>query len=72
VGNHDFALFQNINDLAACNGGPQIDCTASMGQSTGAVNLSNLPAGKYHLIVDADKPGAEGGVVLQLSGSPAP
>jgi hypothetical protein len=26
-----------------------------------------LPAGRYHLIVDASQPGKEGGVVVQLS-----
>jgi hypothetical protein len=72
VGNHAFALYQNINDLAACNSGPLLSCTASGGASTGTVTLSGVPAGKYHLIIDADKPGAEGGVVLQLSGAPAP
>jgi hypothetical protein len=72
VGNHDFALYQNINDQAACDAGPQIVCTSSMAQSTGAINLSALAAGKYHLVVDADQPGTEGGVVLQLSGTPSP
>jgi hypothetical protein len=72
VGNHDFALYQDINDLAACDAGPLVTCTASMAQSTGAINLAAVAAGKYHLIVDADKPGAEGGVVLQLSGTPKP
>jgi hypothetical protein len=72
AGNHDFALYTNVNDLAACNAGTLVTCTPSMDQSTGAIDLSALPGGKYHLIVDADKPGAEGGVVLQLSGAPAP
>jgi hypothetical protein len=31
-----------------------------------------IAQGKYHLVVDADHPGAEGGVVLQFSGSIAP
>jgi hypothetical protein len=43
-----------------------------MDQSTGTITLNALAGGKYHLIVDADKAGAEGGVVLQLSGTPAP
>ena len=72
AGNHDFALYTDINDLAACDAGTLVSCTPSMNQSTGSINLSALPGGKYHLIVDADKAGAEGGVVLQLSGAPSP
>ena len=34
--------------------------------------FNNLPAGRYHLVIDADKPGAEGGVAIQLSAKPAP
>ena len=29
--------------------------------------FSGLPSGRYHLIIDADRPGKEGGVVVQLS-----
>ena len=47
-------------------------CTPSLGHSTGTIDLAALPGGKYHLIVDADRAGQEGGVVLQLSGTPAP
>ncbi|MGZ3440947.1 MAG: hypothetical protein ACXVDD_15590, partial [Polyangia bacterium] len=72
AGNHDFALYTNVNDLAACDAGTLVGCTASMNQSTGTINLAALPGGKYHLIVDADQASAEGGVVLQLSGTPAP
>jgi len=72
AGNHDFALYTDVNDLAACDAGMLIGCTSSADQSTGAINLAALPGGKYHLIVDADAAGAEGGVVLQLSGTPAP
>jgi hypothetical protein len=72
AGNHDFALYTDVNDLAACDAGMLIGCTSSADQSTGAITLAALPGGKYHLIVDADAPGAEGGVVLQLSGAPSP
>ena len=34
--------------------------------------LRSLPSGRYHLVVDADRPGGEGGVVLQLSAVAAP
>jgi hypothetical protein len=72
AGNHVFAIYQDVNDLAACDQGPLVVCTPSMGQSTGSINLTALAGGKYYLIVDADHPGAEGGVVVQVSGAPAP
>jgi hypothetical protein len=71
VGNHDFALYTDVNDGAACNAGSFIRCTASAGSATGSYQLSGLAGGKYHLVVDADRAGSEGGVVLQLSGTPA-
>ena len=71
VGNHAFALYQNTSDLLACDSGPLIKCTASLGTATGSIPLLAVPAGKYHLVVDADRPGKEGGVVVQFSGFPA-
>jgi hypothetical protein len=72
TGNHVLALYTNDNDLAACNAGTLINCTASAGVQTGTINLPSLAAGKYHLIVDADHPGSEGGVIVTASGTPAP
>ncbi len=69
AGNHDFALYPDVNDAAACNAGTVINCTTSNGAQTGSYVLTKIPGGKYHLIIDADKPGAEGGVVLQLAGT---
>ena len=45
---------------------------ASMGVATGQVKLLGLAFGKYHLVVDADHPGSEGGVAVQLTGTPSP
>jgi hypothetical protein len=72
VGNHAFALYANPSDLLACDAGTLVSCTPSMGVSTGQVNLPGVPFGKYHLVVDADHPGTEGGVAVQLSGTPSP
>ena len=72
VGDHDFSLYQDSNDLLACDANPLIDCHASGGSPTGMYTVVKAPAGKYHLVVDADRPGKEGGVVLQLSGVPNP
>jgi hypothetical protein len=67
VGNHDFALYDNKNTLLACDAGKQFGCVMTSGTATGMHVFSALPPGRYHLVVDADAPGKEGGVVLQLS-----
>jgi hypothetical protein len=72
VGNHAFALYPDGGPLLACDAGTLVNCTASMGAATGAVNLTNVPKGRYHLVIDATQPGAEGGVVVQFSGNPSP
>jgi hypothetical protein len=72
VGNHAFSLYTNPSDLLACDAGLLVRCTASMGVSTGKMTFTGLAQGKYHLVVDADKPGSEGGVAVQFSGFPAP
>ena len=72
VGNHDFALYEDSSDLLACEANPLTDCHQSMGTATGSYTLSKLAGKRYHLVVDADAPGKEGGVVLQLSGLPHP
>ncbi|HSZ83594.1 MAG TPA: hypothetical protein VLA14_15010, partial [Polyangia bacterium] len=71
AGDHVFQLFSNEGTLFACEAGTAFPCVSSQGQSTGTTQFLGVPAGKYHLIVDADHPGAEGGVVLQLSGKPS-
>jgi hypothetical protein len=72
AGNHDFSLFTNDSDLLACDAGTRVSCTSSMGMPTGTISLPGVAQGKYHLIVKADKPGSEGGVVLQIAGLPSP
>jgi hypothetical protein len=71
VGNHDFALYDNKNRLLACDAGMQFACVKSNGTATGMQVFSKLQPGRYHLIVDADAPGKEGGVVLQFSAAAA-
>jgi hypothetical protein len=72
VGDHDFALYDNENTRFACDAGRQRACVSSMGMATGTHLFSALPAGRYHLVVDADRPGREGGVVVQLSAVATP
>jgi hypothetical protein len=67
VGNHDFAIYPNDGMLFACEADTVVACVPSAGTATGTHLFSGLPAGLYHLIVDADAPGDEGGVVVQLS-----
>jgi hypothetical protein len=69
AGNHDFAIYQDTSDLLACDANPLSDCHKTNGASTGSYNVT-LALGKYYLVVDADAPGKEGGVVLQFSGLP--
>jgi translation elongation factor EF-4 len=72
VGNHVLALYENGNSLLACEGNVLVDCHASKGVQQSTYTLKKLPAKKYHMVIDADKGGAEGGVVLQLVGTPNP
>jgi hypothetical protein len=67
VGNHDFAIYPDEGMLFACEAEASVACLPSAGTATGTQVFSALPAGLYHLVVDADAPGAEGGVVVQLS-----
>jgi hypothetical protein len=71
VGNHALVLYQGDNAQVPCEANALIDCKATASASTGSYVLKALAAGKYYLVVDADKAGSEGGVILQLSGLPA-
>jgi hypothetical protein len=72
VGDHDFALYDDEGKLLACDVGVQRACVASMGMATGMHQFMALPGGRYHLVVDADQPGKEGGAVLQFSAVATP
>jgi hypothetical protein len=71
VGNHDFALYDNKNSLLACDAGMRFACVSSAGVATGTHVFTKLPPGRYHMVVDADAPGKESGVVLQFSAAAA-
>ena len=72
VGNHVLALYNNDGSLLACDAGALITCIASANLTTGTQVVAGLPAGKYHLVIDADKAGTEGGVALHISGVISP
>jgi hypothetical protein len=66
-----FALYNDNAPLATCDAGPAVSCVSSAAAATGSTTWKALAAGKYHLVIKSDKPGDEGGVVLQLSGVPS-
>ena len=72
VGNHDFDVYSNDGAPLSCEAGTSFACIASGGQTTGSKVIPGLPAGRYHLVIDADQPGLEGGVAIQLSATAAP
>ena len=57
--------------LLACEAATTSACFATRGAPTGSRILKALPAGRYHLVVDADRPGSEGAVILELSALPS-
>jgi hypothetical protein len=72
VGNHALVLYQQLNSSMPCEANTLMDCKATAGAGTGSYQLTGLAQGKYYLVVDADKAGSEGGVILQISGLPSP
>jgi hypothetical protein len=72
VGNHDFALYSDDGKLLSCEAGKSFGCLSSGGATTGSTVFGALPAGSYHLVIDADQPGAEGGVAIQIFGKASP
>jgi len=70
-GNHALVLYQADNAPVPCEANTLIDCKATAGAAMGTYVLKGLAAGKYYLVVDADKAGSEGGLALQLTGLPA-
>jgi hypothetical protein len=72
VGNHDFELYSNDGQPLACDAGSAFGCVSSGGAVTGMTAFTSLPAGSYHLVIDADMPGSEGAVIVHISGTPSP
>jgi hypothetical protein len=72
AGNHALAIYADGGMLLACEASTNLACFKTGGVATGMQLFPKVPMGRYHLVVDADKPGSEGGVVLQLSAKPSP
>ena len=66
------AIYADAGMLLACEASTNWACFKTGGAATGTQVFPRLPMGRYHLVVDADKPGSEGGVVLKLSALPSP
>jgi hypothetical protein len=71
VGDHVFAIYADGGPLLACAASTSWACFPTAGAVTGVQLFPKLPAGKYHLVIDADRPLSEGGVILQVSALPA-
>jgi hypothetical protein len=71
-GNQALVLYQQVTPNLPCEANTLIDCRATAGAATGSYSLPGIAQGKYYLVVDADKAGSEGGVILQISGLPSP
>jgi len=71
LGNHVLAIYPDTGSLLACDASAALECFATAGAHGGSHQL-RLPMGRYHLVVDADRPGTESGVLLNLSALPAP
>ncbi|HET6146685.1 MAG TPA: MopE-related protein [Polyangia bacterium] len=72
IGTHDFELFANDGALFACDAGASLACIATTDQLPGEQVLRRLPAGRYHLVINADAATREGVVGLQLIGVLSP
>jgi hypothetical protein len=71
-GNQALALYKVLNESLPCEANTSISCQPTAGAATGSYPLTGVEQGTYYLVVDADKPGSEGGVILQISGRPSP
>ena len=71
-GNHALVLYRQLDPSLPCEANALLDCHATVNAATGSYSVSGLEQGRYYLVVDADKPGSEGTVMLQISGLPTP
>jgi hypothetical protein len=72
TGSHAFAIYADADDRLPCDAGQPKDCRPASGLASGSYSVSALPAGKYHLVIDADGPTAAGTVTIGLLANPSP
>jgi hypothetical protein len=62
---HDIAIYPFVGNGLSCDAQKAVSCQAAAG--SGTLSFPNLAAGKYWIVVEADQPGDEGPIVLQLT-----
>jgi hypothetical protein len=72
LGNHVLALFANDGALFACDAGASLACIPTNGLPIGQQTIQRVPAGRYHLVIDANASGSEGAVGLRITGVNSP
>jgi hypothetical protein len=71
-GNHALALYSDGGQLLSCEAGRSFGCFRTEGTLTGSTVFKGVPPGRYHLVADADGPGSQGTIGVQLSGKASP
>ncbi len=65
-GDHVIGLYADKGTGLSCSASPQ-GCQKTGGKASGKIVFKSVPIGKYFLIIDADKVGQEGSVLLKLT-----
>ena len=71
LGDHVFAIYADGGALLACDASTSLACFPTAGAFTGTQVFTRLPMGRYHLVVDAARPGSESGVDMRISAIPS-
>jgi hypothetical protein len=69
-GNHVLAVYPYLGAGLLCDAGKPFGCWQSMGAMAGSATFPKVPAGKYWVVIAADKPGDEGQIGLRFSAKP--
>ena len=73
IGNHAFALYTDDGSMLPCDAGTLVTCGPAVGNNvSGMLTFTNVPQGRYYLIIAGDTAGASGSVNVALSGLPHP
>ena len=72
LGDHAVALYSNDGNVLPCDGGTALACIPPTGMPSGSTTFTDVPQGKYYLLVQAKNAASAGSVSLSISGTPAP
>jgi hypothetical protein len=75
IGQHALAVYTNDGTVLPCDDGTVLTCQTSMRNMSGEIKLSNVPAGRYYLLLVGDQPDSasttySGEVTIAISGLP--